>query len=34
MTGIVCLDQEDGLLFNVRRQSRDSLVTEKILSMT
>ena len=34
MTGIVCLDQEDGLLFNGRRQSRDRVVTEKILSMT
>ncbi len=34
MTGIVCLDQEDGLLFNGRRQSRDRAVTEKILSMT
>lgn len=34
MTGIVCLDQEDGLLFNSRRQSRDRVVTEKILSMT
>ena len=34
MTGIVCLDQEDGLLFNGRRQSRDRVVTKKILSMT
>lgn len=34
MIGIVCLDQEDGLLFNGRRQSRDRVVTEKILSMT
>ena len=34
MTGIVCLDQEDGLLFNGRRQSRDRVVTEKILSIT
>ena len=34
MTGIVCLDQEDGLLFNGRRQSRDRVVTEKILLMT
>ena len=34
MTGIVCLDQEDGLLFNGRSQSRDRVVTEKILSMT
>lgn len=34
MTGIVCLDQEDGLLFNGRRQSRDRVVTEKILSLT
>lgn len=34
MTGIVCLDQDDGLLFNGRRQSRDRVVTEKILSMT
>ncbi len=30
----LCLDQEDGLLFNGRRQSRDRVVTEKILSMT
>ena len=30
---IVCLDENQGLLFNGRRQSRDRLVTEDILSL-
>lgn len=32
MTVIVCLDERNGLLFNGRRQSRDRLVIEDILS--
>ncbi len=32
MTVIVCLDAHNGLLFNGRRQSRDRLVIEDILS--
>ena len=34
MTGIVCLDQEDGLLFNGRRQSRDRVLVQRILEIT
>ncbi len=30
MTAIVCLDDENGMLFNGRRQSRDRVVTERI----
>lgn len=30
---IVCLDENQGLLFNGRRQSRDRLVTEDILAL-
>ncbi len=30
MIAIVCLDDENGMLFNGRRQSRDRVVTERI----
>lgn len=29
-----CLDQRDGMLFGTKRQSRDSAITERILSLT
>lgn len=31
---IVCLDEQSGMMFNDRRQSRDRKVTEDILNMT
>lgn len=31
---IVCLDEQSGMMFNGRRQSRDRKVTEDILNMT
>lgn len=33
MTAIICLDEKNGLLFNKRRQSRDSVLNEKVLSL-
>lgn len=34
MIAIVCLDEQRGMLFNKRRQSRDRRVTERILEIT
>ena len=34
MTLIVCLDNNNGMLFNKRRQSRDARVCERILQVT
>lgn len=34
MIGIVCLDQNNGMYFNERRQSRDRYVIRDILNMT
>ena len=34
MKVIVCIDEKNGMLFNNRRQSRDSKVIENILEMT
>lgn len=31
---IVCLDDEDGMLFNHRRQSRDRILNQQILELT
>ncbi len=34
MNIIVCIDDEYGMLFNLRRQSRDRLIRERILMLT
>ncbi len=34
MNIILCLDDNNGMMFNKRRQSRDWIMTEKILKMT
>lgn len=34
MNLIICLDENNGMLFNKRRQSRDSAVIDKILNIT
>ena len=34
MTLIVCLDDQNGMLFGTKRQSRDRILTERILSLT
>lgn len=34
MTAIICIDEKTGMLFNNRRQSKDSTVREKILSLS
>ena len=34
MTLIVCIDNKNGMLFGTRRQSRDSVLTDRIISMT
>lgn len=33
MNLIICLDDNKGMLFNNRRQSRDSVVTERVLAL-
>lgn len=34
MTLIVCLDDNNGMMFGAKRQSRDSVLTERILKIT
>lgn len=34
MTLIVCLDDKNGMMFGTKRQSRDSVLTERILKIT
>lgn len=33
MNAIICLDDKNGMLFNKRRQSRDSVLTERVLKL-
>ena len=33
MTAIICLDEKNGMMFNKRRQSRDSVLNERILKL-
>ena len=34
MIAIVCIDDNGGMMFNNRRQSRDKLLTEKIIDIS
>jgi len=34
MNAIICLDEKNGMLFNKRRQSRDSLLNQKIIALS
>lgn len=33
MNAIICLDEKNGMLFNKRRQSRDSLLNQRVISL-
>lgn len=33
MNAIICLDEKNGMMFNKRRQSRDSVLNEKVLEL-
>lgn len=33
MNAVICLDEKNGMLFNKRRQSRDSILNQKLVSL-
>ncbi len=33
MNAVICLDEKNGMLFNKRRQSRDSLLNQKLMAL-